>query len=130
MIILEQFNPQICQVEKTRFRLSNKVFNVSEGWTEDYDVLGSSYLWRYDYTIEQQKAIFWKEIQKYLSRYQEGKLKVWGTEPRWYRGMYFKHLMQIVEFAKQHENVKLIYISERSHAELIKCCIEWLLTQV
>ncbi len=137
MITLEQFNPQICQVEKTRFRLSDKVFNVSEGWTQDYDVLGSSYLWRYDRTTEQQRIIIWQEIQQYLPRYQGGKLKIWAAEPRWYRGMYFKHLMQIVEFAKQHENVKLIYISDsealrrnRSHAELIKRCVEWLLTQV
>ncbi|MTJ14745.1 hypothetical protein FJR11_19620 [Anabaena sp. UHCC 0187] len=130
MITLEQFNPQICQVEKTKFRLSDKVFNVSEGWTQDYDVLGSSHLWRYDRTIEQQRIILWQEIKAYLPRYQEGKLKVWGAEPNWYRGMYFKHLIHIVEFAKQHENVKLIYISDRSHAELIQRCVEWLLTQV
>jgi hypothetical protein len=130
MIILEQFNPQICQVEKKGFRLSDKVFNISEGWTDDYDVLGSSYLWRYDYTIEQQRINIWQEIQVYLPRYQHGNFPIWGPQPRGYHGMYFKHLMHIVEAAQKHETVKLLYISDRHHAELIKRCIEWLLTQV
>ncbi|MBN3961754.1 hypothetical protein [Nostoc sp. NMS8] len=128
-VILEQFDPNKFRLEKVGFRLSDKCFNVCGGWGDDDD-LRYSRLYRGQWTTEQVRQQLWQEIKQYLPRYKAGELKLYGEEPRWYRGKWFKAIMFLVEAAKEHGYVKLIYASDRPHAEMIKRCVEWLLTQV
>ncbi|RCJ27291.1 hypothetical protein A6S26_12695 [Nostoc sp. ATCC 43529] len=128
-VILEQFDPNKFTLEKVGFELSNKCFNVCGGWGGD-DGLRYSYLYRRSWTTQEFRQELWQEIKQYLPRYKAGELKVYGEEPRWYRGRWFRSVMLLVEAAKKHGYVKLIYVDDRPHAEMIKRCVEWLLTQV
>jgi hypothetical protein len=143
MITIEEFDPSKFNLEKVSFAMSSKVFNVGQGNGVE-DGLGNSPLWNRHLTTAQMREIFWNEIKKYLPRYKRGELPVFGGEPSWYRGMYFRQLMQIAEAVKQHD-VKLIYQGDsasayafgtlryaelREHCEMIKRCIEYLVLSI
>lgn len=129
MITIEKFDPKKFRGEKESFRLGlSRTFNVSEGYGEE-DGVRPSYLWRFGRSHDEFRRCLWAEIQEYLPRYLAGELPTIGGEPKWYNGSYFRHLMLIVELAST-DDIKLLYISDRPHAELIKRCVEWLIAQI
>ncbi|HLO85466.1 MAG TPA: hypothetical protein VK203_10750 [Nostocaceae cyanobacterium] len=129
MLTIEQFDIERYNHEKKGFRITDKVFNVSEGYNQTChdDILSYSQLWRFDLTNKQQKNIFWQEIKQYLPAYLKGEFNLYGYNAK---GRFIKHLLIIAEAVKKYGKVKLLYISDRQHCDMISDCINWLLTQI
>lgn len=128
-VIVEKFSPKKYKTEKVNFEIWSPVFNVSEGLREPEE-LGVSPLWGGELGLENFREKLWSEIKAYLPRYKKGELPVLGNIPNWYRGSYFRYILRLAELAKSGRRVKLIYISDKQHAMLIRRCIYWLIGEV
>lgn len=141
-VILEKFNrKEFCKLnEKTGFQLHNnyknyETFNISQGNCDgDYidDECRNSPLWRGGSSIENFRQRLWAEIcwclktQSFLDY-----LGIIGEKPRkpkyfWY----YQSLVMVASALKRDGKVKLIYINDLDHAELIKRVILWLAPQI
>lgn len=126
-IHLEKFNPRLFTTEKVSFQLSSKCFHVGQGDADtragiDDDGLRESPLWRGWRSNVEFRKLLWDECRKHLPEYLANRNK--GRI-----GFYLPHLLSLVEAANQ-QDIKLVYIDDLEHAELIKRCIEWLATQI
>lgn len=130
MITIEKFDRSIYDNEKTSFQIGSKVFNVSEGTYTDWndDELWCSPLWKHSRSNEELRQTLWVEIKRWLPVYlSEGKSAINKSRRP---GYMFLSLMQLVETYLEYGELKLIYISDREHAELIKRCVLYLETQL
>lgn len=125
-IKIEKFDRSIYDTEKRSFSLCcfSSTYNVSEGTYTDAndDELLSSPVWRNWRTIEQQRQEFWAEIKRYLPCYLETGMK--GIKSS--RSNYFQCLISMTETYLKTGKLKLIYISDKEHAEMIARCVQYL----
>ncbi|PSB52160.1 hypothetical protein C7B67_08210 [filamentous cyanobacterium Phorm 6] len=131
-ITVEKFDRTIYDTEKCSFQmLFSSVYNVSEGTYTDAndDELWTSPIWRNWRTIQQQKEEFWAEIKKYMPYYLETDMKEINSR-RYSRSNYFHCLISMTEKYLKTGKLKLIYISDREHAEMIAKCIQYLADQL
>ncbi|MEG3842621.1 hypothetical protein [Microcoleus sp. herbarium14] len=127
-ITIEKFDRKVYTTEKRSFQICcfSSVYNVSEGTYTDAndDELWTSPLWRNWRTIEQQRQEFWAEIKKYLPAYLEGDKDM--ESRRLVTSNYFYCLITMTKDYLASGKLKLLYISDRDHAEMIARCIHYL----
>jgi hypothetical protein len=129
-ITLEKFDYNKFQTKKVQFAidLDRKVFNVSEGTNSRHvdDELGMSPLWRGKHSIAEYRQILWQQIQQHQSRYFAKGLKSFYKPYLVPNSDIFRAIMQLAEAYRDNGRLKLIYITDRSHAELIARCVDYL----
>jgi len=128
-ITVEKFDYNKFDTEKIEFALDldETVFNVSEGTNSRYvdDELGMSPLWRGKYSVEEYRQMLWKQIQQHLPRYLRTGLKGF-YQPLVPDSDIFRAVMKSASIYRDKGRLKLIYITDRSHAELIARCVDYL----
>ncbi|MEG4496982.1 hypothetical protein QUB05_07225 [Microcoleus sp. F10-C6] len=131
-IIVEKFDSDKFTTEQVKFAidLDHKVFNVSEGLKDHYDQLDNSPLWRGKFSVKEYRQLLWAEIQKHLPRYFRTGLKGFYEPYLVADSNIFRSIMQLAEVYRDKGRLKLIYISDRSHAELIARCVDYLANQI
>lgn len=131
-ITLEKFDFDKFTTEKVKFAIDidHEVFNVSEGLTDHYDQLDNSPLWRGKFSVEEYRQMLWQQIQKHLPRYFRVRLKGFYEPNLVPDSNIFRSVMELAHVYRDKGQLKLIYISDRSHAELIARCVEYLANQV
>jgi len=107
-ITVEKFDRSIYDTEKRSFQIGRTVYNVSEGTYSDWndDELDCSPLWGNWRTIEELRQELWSEIQSFMPTYLESGMDAVRKRRR------------------------LIYISNRDHAEMIARCIQYVADQI
>lgn len=127
-ITVEKFDRSIYNNEKCSFAIDSfkGVYNVSEGTYTDAndDELWSSPLWRNWRTTEQLRQELWVDIQTFLPIYQAS-----GMNPVVKHRRPSGKFQNLILAANDYLNLgklKLIYISDRDHAEMIAKCIQYL----
>lgn len=130
IIEIEEFDYSKFDTEKVSFEMEFpecEVFNVSEGTNNHWndDELSHSPLWRGKYPVAEYRKILWQQIRLHLPRYKEKGLKGFYN-PLVDNSSQFRSLMRLVEVYKSRGRLKLIYISDRQHAELISRCVQYL----
>ncbi|MEG4424970.1 MULTISPECIES: hypothetical protein [unclassified Microcoleus] len=131
-IAVEKFDFDKFTTEKVKFAIDidHEVFNVSEGLNDQYDQLDNSPLWRGKFSVEEYRQLLWAEIQKHLPRYFKVRLKGFYEPNLVPDSDIFRSIMELAHAYRDTGRLKLIYISDRSHAELIARCVEYLANQV
>ncbi|PJE45236.1 MAG: hypothetical protein CUR32_01145 [Flavobacterium sp.] len=132
-IKIEKFDRAIYDTEKCSFLICcfSSTYNVSEGtcnWYED-DELRQSPVWRNWRSIKQQRQEFWAEIKKYLPHYLETGMKEINSR-RYSGSYYFYSLIHMAEKLLDTGKLKLIYISDKEHAEMIGRCVQYLANEI
>ncbi|MEG4960283.1 MULTISPECIES: hypothetical protein [unclassified Microcoleus] len=129
-ITVEKFDYNKFQTEKVQFAidLDREVFNVSEGTNSPYvdDELSMSPLWRGKYSVTEYRQILWQQIQHHLPRYLSKGLKSFYEPYLVPNSDIFRAIMELAEAYRDNGRLKLIYITDRSHAELIARCANYL----
>ncbi|MEG4503845.1 hypothetical protein QUA81_13365 [Microcoleus sp. F6_B4] len=129
-ITVEKFDYNKFQTEKVQFAidLDRTVFNVSEGTNSRYvdDELGMSPLWRGKHSVTEYRQILWQQIQQHRPRYFAKRLKSFYEPYLVPNSDIFRAIMQLAEAYRDNGRLKLIYITDRSHAELIARCVDYL----
>ena len=132
-ITVEKFDYNKFDTEKVEFALDldETVFNVSEGTNSRYvdDELGMSPLWRGKYSVEEYRQMLWKQIQQHLPRYFRTGLKGF-YHPLVPDSDIFRAVMRLASIYRDKGRLKLIYITDRSHAKLIARCVDYLAHQI
>ena len=82
-------------------------------------------LWRGKYSVAEYRKMLWQHIQKHLPKYFEVGLKGF-YQPLVPDSDIFRSVMKLAEIYRDKGRLKLIYISDRFHAELIARCINYL----
>ncbi|MEG4455921.1 hypothetical protein [Microcoleus sp. N9_A1] len=131
-ITVKKFDFDKFNTEKVKFAIDidHEVFNVSEGLKDRYDQLDNSPLWRGKFSVEEYRQLLWAEIQKHLPRYFSKGLKGFYEPYLVSDSNIFRSIMQLAEVYRDKGRLKLIYISDRSHAELIARCVDYLANQI
>lgn len=133
-ITVEKFDFDKFDTEKVKFAIDidHEVFNVSEGLNNRYvdDILENSPLWRGKYPVEEYRKLLWQQIQKHLPRYLSKGLKGFYEPYLVSDSSIFRSLMELAEAYRDKGRLKLIYISDLSHAELIARCVDYLANQI
>lgn len=129
-IIVEKFDFDKFDTEKVKFAIDvdHEVFNVSEGLNNQYidDQLENSPLWRGKFSVEEYRQLLWQQIQQHLPRYFRKGLKGFYEPSLVSDSSIFRSIMELAEVYRDQGRLKLIYISDRSHAELIARCVDYL----
>jgi|GEM_PF-1919580 hypothetical protein len=129
-IIVEKFDFDKFDTEKVKFAIDvdHEVFNVSEGLNNQYidDQLENSPLWRGKFSVEEYRQLLWPQIQQHLPRYFRKGLKGFYEPSLVSDSSIFRSIMELAEVYRDKGRLKLIYISDRSHAELIARCVDYL----
>jgi hypothetical protein len=129
-ITVEKFDYNKFQTEKVQFAIDvyREVFNVSEGTNSRHidDELGMSPLWRGKYSVAEYRQILWQQIQHHLPRYLSKGLKSFYEPYLVPNSDIFRAIMELAEAYRDNGRLKLIYITDRSHAELIARCVDYL----
>jgi len=133
-ITVEKFDYNKFDTEKVEFSLDldETVFNVSEGTNCRYvdDELGMSPLWRGKYSVEEYRQMLWKQIQRHFPRYLRKGLKEGFYNPLVPDSAQFRAVMHLAEVYRDNGRLKLIYITDHSHAELIAKCVDYLANNI
>ena len=132
MITVEKFDFDKFTTEKVKFAIDidRGVFNVSEGLKNQYDQLDNSPLWRGKFSVEEYRQMLWQQIQQHLPRYFRQGLKGFYEPYLVADADIFRAIMELAEAYRNTGRLKLIYISDRSHAELIARCVDYLANRI
>ncbi|MEG4574258.1 hypothetical protein QUA56_16435 [Microcoleus sp. N3A4] len=131
-ITVEKFDFAKFTTEKVKFAIDidSEVFNVSEGVNNLYDQLDNSPLWRGKFSVEEYRQMLWQQIQQHLPKYFRKGLKGFYEPYLVSDSDIFRAIMELAEAYRDKGRLKLIYISDRSHAELIARCVDYLANQI
>ena len=133
-ITVEKFDFDKFTTEKVKFAIDidREVFNVSEGLNNQYidDQLDNSPLWRGKFSVEEYRQLLWQQIQQHLPRYFRKGLKGFYEPYLVSDSNQFRAIMELAEVHRDKGWLKLLYISDRSHAELIARCVDYLANQI
>ena len=129
-ITVEKFDRSIYDTEKCSFQIGRTVYNVSEGTYSDWndDELGCSPLWGNWRTIEELRQELWSEIQSFMPTYLESGMD--AVRKRRRCSGRFQCLVNAANNYLDYGKLKLIYISNRDHAEMIARCIQYVADQI
>ena len=132
MITVEKFDFDKFTTEKVKFAIDidREVFNVSEGLKNQYDQLDNSPLWRGKFSVEEYRQMLWQQIQQHLPKYFRKGLKGFYEPSLVADSDIFRSIMELAEAYRDTGRLKLLYISDRSHAELIARCVDYLANQI
>lgn len=132
MITVEKFDFDKFTTEKVKFAIDidREVFNVSEGVKDHYDQLDNSPLWRGKFSVEEYRQMLWQQIQQHLPKYFRKGLKGFYEPYLVADADIFRAIMELAEAYRNTGRLKLIYISDRSHAELIARCVDYLANRI
>ncbi|MEG5035301.1 hypothetical protein [Microcoleus sp. AT3-D2] len=132
MIKVEKFDFDKFTTEKVKFAIDidGEVFNVSEGLKNQYDQLDNSPLWRGKFSVEEYRRMLWQQIQQHLPKYFRKGLKGFYEPCLVADSHIFRSIMELAEAYRNTGRLKLIYISDRSHAELIARCVDYLANRI
>lgn len=129
-ITLDRFDYDKFTTEKVKFAidLDREVFHVSEGTNSPYvdDELGISPLWRGKHSVTEYRQILWQQIQHHLPRYLSKGLKSFYEPYLVPNSNIFRAIMELAEAYRDNGRLKLLYITDRPHAELIARCVDYL----
>ena len=133
-ITVEKFDFDKFTTEKVKFAIDidREVFNVSEGTNSQYidDQLDNSPLWRGKFSVQEYRQLLWQQIQQHLPRYLVKCLKGFYEPCLIPNSDIFRSIMELTESYRDNGKLKLIYISDRSHAELIARCVDYLANKI
>ena len=133
-ITVEKFDFDKFTTEKVKFAIDidREVFNVSEGLNNQYidDQLDNSPLWRGKFSVQEYRQLLWQQIQQHLPRYLVKGLKGFYEPCLIPNSDIFRSIMELTESYRDNGKLKLIYISDHSHAKLIARCVDYLANKI